>query len=136
MITDVREPEEVISTGRIPGAINIPITSAIQSFHISADDFMDLYGFEKPEPSTPLIMYCKAGIRARSAAGLAQHAGYQNVGEYPGSWLDWEKKKGEVEKRQGTGAGLKWIREVPEGDKVKETKKFDEDALTKGRKDE
>lgn len=33
-------------------------------------------------------------MRSRAAAALARQAGYQNVGEYPGSWLDWEKRGG------------------------------------------
>jgi 3-mercaptopyruvate sulfurtransferase SseA len=135
-LTDVREPEEIISSGRIPGAINIPITSAVQSFHIGADDFIDLYGFEKPEPSTPLIMYCKAGIRARSAAGLAQHAGFENVSEYPGSWLDWMEKHGEVEKRHGSGAEMKWTREKPKAAEEEKKVSLDEDVLRQGRKGE
>lgn len=92
---------------------------------------MDLYGFEKPEPSTPLIMYCKAGIRARSAAGLAQHAGFENVSEYPGSWLDWMDKNGEVEKREGE---RDWVRSKPEVWKEEKPVELDEDVLVKGRK--
>lgn len=113
IFVDVREPEEILQTGRIPSAVNIPVTSAIQSFHMAPDDFLDLYGFEKPAPSDHLIMYCKAGIRARTAAGLAQHAGYEKVSEYPGSWLDWAENKGEVEKREGDGAPFTWRRVKP-----------------------
>lgn len=108
MATDVREPGELVQTGRIPGAINIPITSAVQSFHISEEDFSDMYGYERPPKDAHLMFYCKAGIRARSAAGLAQHAGWKNVGEYPGSWLDWEKNNGPLE--VGTARGDGWKR--------------------------
>jgi 3-mercaptopyruvate sulfurtransferase SseA len=95
--TDVREPAELQSTGRIPGAINIPITTAVQSFHISNEDFEEMYGFQRPPKDAHLVFYCKAGVRAKSAAGLAAHAGWESVGEYPGSWLDWEKHNGKVE---------------------------------------
>ena len=105
--TDVREPEELLLTGRIPGAINIPVTSAIQSFHISDEDFSDLYGFQRPPKDAELMMYCKAGVRARTAAGLAQHAGWKNVSEYPGSWLDWAKNNGPTEVKK---EGAKWER--------------------------
>ncbi|KAG9256500.1 Rhodanese domain protein [Emericellopsis atlantica] len=98
---DVREPAELQSTGRIPGAINIPITTAVQSFHISNEDFEDMYGFERPPKDAHLVFYCKAGVRAKSAAGLAVHAGWESVGEYPGSWLDWEKNNGKVEPVRG-----------------------------------
>lgn len=103
---DVREPLELQTTGKIPGAINIPITSAVQSFHINEADFEDMYGFERPSRDTTLLFYCKAGVRAKSAAGLARHAGWESVGEYPGSWLDWEAKKGPVERvKSGEGFG-------------------------------
>ncbi|KAF4958844.1 hypothetical protein FSARC_10920 [Fusarium sarcochroum] len=98
VIVDVREPVELFETGKIPGAINIPITTAIQSFHIPEEDFEDMYGFERPSKDKELLFYCKAGVRAKSAATLAQHAGWQKVGDYPGSWLDWEKHNGPVEK--------------------------------------
>ncbi|TQS34171.1 hypothetical protein Golomagni_05455 [Golovinomyces magnicellulatus] len=96
---DVREPHELQETGKIPGAINIPITSAIESFHIDEADFEDLHGFQRPEKDQTLVFYCKAGVRAKSAAALAQHAGWKSVGEYPGSWLDWDAQKGPVEKK-------------------------------------
>ncbi|KAL7933805.1 Rhodanese-like domain-containing protein [Trichoderma chlorosporum] len=97
VIVDVREPHELLDTGKIPGAINIPITSAVQSFHISDEDFEDLYGYARPPKDAALLFYCKAGVRAKAAAGLAQHAGWATVGEYPGSWLDWDMNKGPVE---------------------------------------
>lgn len=97
ILIDVREPAELLETGKIPGAINIPITSAVQSLHISDADFEDMYGFARPSKDKTLIFYCKAGVRARSAAALAQHAGWSKIGEYPGSWLDWDLNKGPVE---------------------------------------
>ncbi|KAI5466579.1 Rhodanese-like domain-containing protein [Mariannaea sp. PMI_226] len=98
VIVDVREPVELFETGKIPGAINIPITSAVQSFHLSEEDFEELYGFDRPPKDAELLFYCKAGVRARAAAALAQSAGWESVGEYPGSWLDWAKQNGPVEK--------------------------------------
>ena len=103
VILDVREPLELFETGKIPGAINIPISSAVQSFHIPEEDFEELYGYERPPKDAELLFYCKAGVRARAAAGLAKHAGWENVGEYPGSWLDWEAQNGPVEKVDSKG---------------------------------
>ncbi|KAI0828445.1 Rhodanese-like protein [Hypoxylon sp. FL0890] len=99
-IIDTREPSELSQTGWIPGALNIPIASAPDSFHISADEFRDRYGFERPDPTEngEVVFYCKAGVRSRAAAQIAKEAGYKNVGEYPGSWLDWVEKGGKVER--------------------------------------
>ncbi|KAF4340335.1 heat shock 67B2 [Fusarium beomiforme] len=98
VLVDVREPSELFDTGKIPGAINIPITTAAQSFHISNTDFEDMYGFPRPGKDKELVFYCKAGVRARAAAQLAQHAGWDKIGDYSGSWLDWAARNGPVEK--------------------------------------
>lgn len=60
-------------------------------------EFEDKFGFEKPKAEQELIFYCKAGVRSSAAAQLAQQVGYQNVGEYRGSWLDWQKQGGRKE---------------------------------------
>ncbi|KAI1457548.1 Rhodanese-like protein [Annulohypoxylon moriforme] len=96
-LIDVREPGEIHKTGRIPGAVNIPIVSYPDSFHISADEFRDRFGFERPEVDEKVVFYCKAGVRSRAAAEVAMMAGWTDVGEYPGSWMDWEKNGGDVQ---------------------------------------
>ncbi|KAF3354478.1 hypothetical protein VdG1_07557 [Verticillium dahliae VDG1] len=78
IIVDTREPGEVRQTGHIPGAINIPITTHPESFHVTAEEFEDRFGFERPAKNSELVFYCKAG--------------------YPGSWLDWEKNGGRAQK--------------------------------------
>ncbi|KAA8635885.1 hypothetical protein SMACR_01709 [Sordaria macrospora] len=97
VIVDAREPGELIQTGHIPGAINIPITTSPDSFFISEDEFEDRFGFPRPSKDSEVVFYCKAGVRSRGAAGLAREAGWEKVGEYPGSWLDWAAKGGKVE---------------------------------------
>jgi len=98
VLVDVREPGELQQTGKIPGAINIPLTTSPDSFHISEEEFEDRFGYPRPSPDTEVVFYCKAGVRGRAAAKLAQDAGWTNVGEYPGSWLDWFEKGGKVER--------------------------------------
>ncbi|KAG7147475.1 Thiosulfate sulfurtransferase RDL2 like protein [Verticillium longisporum] len=98
IIVDTREPGEVRQTGHIPGAINIPITTHPESFHVTAEEFEDRFGFERPAKNSELVFYCKAGVRSRAAAALAAEAGWTGVGEYPGSWLDWEKNGGRAQK--------------------------------------
>jgi len=60
------------------------------------DEFEDRFGFAKPPVDKEVVFYCKSGVRSSSAAGLAQQYGYENVGEYRGSWLDWTKNGGET----------------------------------------
>ncbi|KAH6856754.1 Rhodanese-like domain-containing protein [Chaetomium sp. MPI-CAGE-AT-0009] len=97
-IIDVREPHELKESGRIPGAINVPVSSAADSFHISEEEFEDRFGHPRPPRDAEVVFYCRAGVRSRAAAGLARDAGWEKVGEYPGSWLDWAGKGGEVER--------------------------------------
>jgi rhodanese-related sulfurtransferase len=94
----VREVRELEETGFVPGAINIPITTNPDSFHISEDEFEYRLGYTRPGKDKQLMIYCRAGVRAHGAAELAKAAGWTVVGEYPGSWLDWEKQGGPVTK--------------------------------------
>lgn len=112
ILIDTREPSELQSTGTIPGSLNIPVTSKPDAFFISPEEFEDRFGFERPGKDREVVFYCKAGVRSRAAAGLAKQAGWENVGEYKGSWLDWEKNGGETERvrwlQRGVGE-LGWV---------------------------
>lgn len=94
----MREPGELASTGRIPGALNMPVKSGADGFFLSDVEFADRFGFAAPPKDKPIVFYCKSGVRSRAAATIARHAGWTDVGEYPGSWSDWSEKGGEVEK--------------------------------------
>lgn len=95
IIIDVREPGE-FEGGAIPGAINLPIGSSPEALMLPEEEFQDRFGIPKPDKKeNEVVFYCKAGIRSHSAAELAKQAGYEKVAEYPGSWMDWIKKKQE-----------------------------------------
>ncbi len=64
-----------------------------------ADEFEQKFGVPKPKRDTEVVFYCKAGIRSRAAAGIATEVGYQRVGEYAGSWLDWERREADGGRR-------------------------------------
>ena len=99
ILIDVREPNELQATGKIPTAQNLPITSAADGFFLPADEFEDRFGFEKPGEDTEVVFYCKAGVRSRAAARLASQAGFGGkIGEFPGSWNEWFEKGGQVER--------------------------------------
>jgi len=97
ILIDTREPSELQTTGTIPGSLNIPVTSKPDAFFITPEEFEDRFGFERPGKDKEVVFYCRAGVRSRAAAGLARQAGWENVSEYSGSWLDWEKNGGEKE---------------------------------------
>jgi len=106
ILIDVREPSELLQTGRIPTAKSIPISSAPDAFFMSEEDFESKFGFPRPGEADEVIFYCKAGVRSRQAALLAGQARPMfggKVGNYNGSWLDWEKNGGKIEKEGEQG---------------------------------
>lgn len=99
ILIDVREVSELQSTGTIPTAQNVPIKSAPDAFFLNVEDFEDKYGFPRPGEDDEVVFFCKSGVRSKAAAQLAGQAGFGGrIGEYPGSWQDWEKNGGKVEK--------------------------------------
>jgi len=97
LLVDVREPHEY-EAGFIPTAINIPITSNPDALLLPAEEFEDRFGFAKPDINKEVVFYCKAGVRSSAAAQVAEQGGYQKIAEYRGSWLDWQKQGGQIEK--------------------------------------
>lgn len=93
LLIDVREPHEY-EANTIPTSINIPVTSQPDALLLSEEEFEDRFGFQKPPKAKEVVFFCKAGVRSSAAAGIARQAGYTNVGEYRGSWLDWQKRGG------------------------------------------
>lgn len=99
IIIDVREPAELLETGTIPGSKNIPVTTSPDAFFLSPEEFEDKFGFERPGKADEVVFFCKAGVRSKAAARMAQQAAFGGqTGEYPGSWLDWVKSGGKVQK--------------------------------------
>ncbi|KAK5112385.1 hypothetical protein LTR62_004348 [Meristemomyces frigidus] len=95
IIIDVREPSEHTS-GHIPHSLNIPLKSSPDALLLPAEEFADRFGFAKPDLEAEVVFYCKSGVRSSAAAELARRGGYGRVAEYRGSWVDWERKGGEV----------------------------------------
>lgn len=74
------------------------MSSQADAYFITDEEFVDRFGFERPGKDCEVVFYCKAGVRSQAAAGLAKQGGWERVGEYSGSWLDWEGRGGKVEK--------------------------------------
>jgi len=52
-----------------------------------------------------VVFYCRSGVRSKAAAGLAAQAGYEGVGEYRGSWVEWVEREGGGGRGEG-GVGV------------------------------
>jgi rhodanese-related sulfurtransferase len=75
-LVDVREPNEVSSTGVIPGAVNIPLSQ------------LEARVSEVPTDTT-VVVYCNSGNRSRTAATILANAGYTELLDLTGiqQWL-------------------------------------------------
>ncbi|XP_060537292.1 rhodanese domain-containing protein CG4456-like isoform X2 [Cylas formicarius] len=94
LIIDVREPQEIEETGKIPGAINIPMdsVSTALSDETPSESFLATYGAAKPNKNSLLIFSCRSGRRSAISQREAINFGYTNVRNYQGGWLDWSAR--------------------------------------------
>jgi len=94
VIVDVREPAELLE-GYIPTSHNLPLTHVLAGgFALDDAAFEEKFGWAKPRKDQEVIIYCKKGKRSSIAADSAKKAGYTNIVEYKGSWLDWATREG------------------------------------------
>jgi rhodanese-related sulfurtransferase len=92
VILDVREEYEIAETGKIsPKTHTLPLQKLMQvnGFALEEDEFLDVFGFDKPALDETLVFSCKAGIRSVSAAQLAGLNGYGKLVNYKGGANEW-----------------------------------------------
>jgi rhodanese-related sulfurtransferase len=78
-LVDVRSIDE-LNGGMIPGAKSVPL-----------DTLLSVVTEEFPEPETPIILYCKTGMRSGMAQGALRKLGYINVCNIVGGFDSWKK---------------------------------------------
>ncbi|KAI8851189.1 Rhodanese-like domain-containing protein [Chytridium lagenaria] len=93
-LIDVREVHEVLD-GRIPTAMCLPVDLLEESLKLEDSAFFSKYGFAKPKSDEHIIFYCRSGRRSARAVDVARKAGFVNVRNYSGSWLEWAAKQQE-----------------------------------------
>jgi len=91
IVIDVRQPEELVRDGAIPGALHIPLGDLETALSFRPKKFEKIFKVSIDQ-STPLVFTCLAGIRSRKAQGLAKMMGYTNTGNYVGGWMEWAEK--------------------------------------------
>ena len=89
----MREPSEY-EDGFIPSAFNLPIMSMPNALFLDPLEFRNQLGFSKPSVRNEVVFYCLAGVRSNIAANKAIQHGYTRVGEYKGSYQDWQSRGG------------------------------------------
>lgn len=104
ILADVRENDEV-ALGSIPSAVSLPL-SVLKS-HLAptynAGTFQKEHAFAKPLPEQKMVFFCRSGKRSATACQLAGEAGYKNVRNYEGSWLDWTRREKEADMNGAAG---------------------------------
>ncbi|XP_034826225.1 rhodanese domain-containing protein CG4456-like [Maniola hyperantus] len=94
VIIDVRNPDEVNSTGKIPSSINIPLGNVQDALATMSDEeFQKTFRRTKPSASDELIFYCRSGKRSTEALDKALKLGFNKSKTYLGSWNDWSSKQ-------------------------------------------
>jgi thiosulfate/3-mercaptopyruvate sulfurtransferase len=99
-LVDCRSPAEFRGetgrgekTGRIPGAVNLPVGRLMEGEHNVWRPDADLRALFEGAGITPdreVLTYCNAGVSASIGLFGAKLLGYPRVRNYAGSWYDWE----------------------------------------------
>jgi rhodanese-related sulfurtransferase len=84
VIVDVREPAELLVTGKVPGALNIPLAEFLARADPASPDHEPTLAPEKT-----VILYCGSGKRAQFAGNKLVEFGYREVFNL-GGLKDWE----------------------------------------------
>lgn len=90
---EIEEIRPGMSSGHIPGAINIPFTellTADQAF-LSASSIRKILKAKGIDESKPTIVSCGSGVTACVVRAAMQLAGYDSgkIAVYDGSWSEW-----------------------------------------------
>jgi len=84
VVIDVREPAEIMVTGKVPGAINIPLAEFLAKADPGSPDHEPAL-----EPNKTVILYCASGKRSLFAGNKLVELGYREVLNL-GGFKDWE----------------------------------------------
>jgi rhodanese-related sulfurtransferase len=87
-VLDVRSEEEVLATGKVsPSVPTIPVQALMPPYsalEMDEEEFLETFGFVKPDKDLQMVFTCAAGIRSVYACKAAQTAGYSNCINYMG----------------------------------------------------
>ncbi len=92
MVVDIREAEERVVDGAIPGTVHAP--RGMLEFYADPTD-----RFHRPEfePDRRIVLHCSGGRRSALAVALLQDMGYTNVAHLESGFEGWRKAGKPVE---------------------------------------
>ena len=85
VLVDLREPEELTASGKIPGSVHVP--RGMLEFRA---DPTSPYHQDPLDPSRRIILHCASGGRSALAAATLQQMGYENVAHLDGGFTAWK----------------------------------------------
>lgn len=90
VIIDVRNQEEIIATGKLdPVVETLPLPLIGNAMQMEEEDFLEQFGFDKPQLDETVVFTCKAGIRSMQASQFAAMCGYGKLVNYRGGADEW-----------------------------------------------
>lgn len=97
VLIDLRETEERVAHGAIPGAVHAP--RGMLEFY--ADPTLP-YHRREFDPSGRMILHCAGGGRSALAADTLREMGYKNVAHLEGGFKAWKEEGRPVERVKGS----------------------------------
>ena len=92
VVVDLREPEELAASGRIPRSVHVP--RGMLEFRA---DPTSAYHQDPLDPSKRVIVHCAGGGRSALAAVTLRNMGYENVAHLEGGFTAWKEAGRPVE---------------------------------------
>ncbi|KAI1334067.1 thiosulfate sulfurtransferase [Xylariaceae sp. FL0016] len=92
------EPREGLSSGHMPGSINVPFSSVLDpesKAFLSKDKLQTLFREKGVDSNKPIISTCGTGVTAVAIETALEEAGYGDASKrkvYDGSWTEWAQR--------------------------------------------
>lgn len=91
---DCRRADELVSEGRIPGAVHV----VLDEMPARAEQALFPGGASAEQKRTPILCYCRSGVRSLSAVKALQALGFTSCVSMAGGILGWKGAGGPVDR--------------------------------------
>lgn len=93
IVIDVRDNNEIKSSGTIPGSLNIPLQHVKVALQTSPEDFKEKYRRSKPKENQNVMFLCQRGVRSKQAMNQAIQMGYKKALSFQGGWVNFSQNE-------------------------------------------
>jgi thiosulfate/3-mercaptopyruvate sulfurtransferase len=84
------EPRTWVRTGRIPGSLNVPLTSLVEDGRLKAAQALrEAFAGAGVDLRKPIVTSCGSGVNAAGLNLALEILGVRGTGLYDGSWTEW-----------------------------------------------